>query len=62
MVPEYGGPEGLQRRPVVEGQVDVVAEEGAEADAEHRGHEEQEEDVKFTLACRQKRSNIQLAQ
>ena len=42
LVPEDGGPEGLQGRPVVEDEVDVVAEEGHQGDGEHRGDEEEE--------------------
>ena len=41
MLPEDGRPEGLEGCPVVEDEVDVVAEQRAQADAEHRGHEEQ---------------------
>ncbi len=50
--PEDRGPESLQRGPVVEDQMDVVAEEGAEADAEHGGDKEEEENVELALACK----------
>ena len=50
-VPEDGCSEGLQRGPVVEEEVDVIAQQGAEADAEHRGHKEKEQDVKLALSC-----------
>jgi hypothetical protein len=51
LVPEDGGPEGLQRGPVVEQEVDVIPEEGAEADAEHRGYKEEEKNVELALTC-----------
>jgi hypothetical protein len=51
LVPKDGGPEGLQRGPVVEQEVDVIAEEGAEADAEHRGYKEEEKNVELALTC-----------
>jgi hypothetical protein len=51
LLPKDGGPEGLQRGPVVEQEVDVIAEEGAEADAEHRGYKEEEKNVELALTC-----------
>ncbi len=50
VVPKDRSPERLEGGPVVEDQVNVVAEEGAEADAEHGGHKEQEQNVKLALA------------
>ena len=49
-VPEDWGPECLQRGPVVEDEVDVVAQQGHQGDREHRGHEEQEEDVELAVS------------
>ena len=48
-LPKDRGPKRLQSGPVVEDEVDVVEEEGTQADAEHGRHKEEEQYVELTL-------------